>query len=201
MATLTITTFLTLDGVMQGPGGPTEDPRNGFTHGGWSFPYVDDEFGKFISDVFMKAGAFLLGRYTYKLFADYWTKITDPNDPVAGPLNRLPKYVASRTLDKAEWAGSTIIRDAAGEVPKLKSRYDGEIQVHGSADLAQTLIREDLIDRYNLLIYPVVLGTGKRLFGEGAVPRALRLIDSKTTGSGIAIHVYEKAGMPKYGSF
>jgi dihydrofolate reductase len=200
MATLSITTFVTLDGVMQAPGGPQEDPRGGFSHGGWSFPYADEDFGAFMSGVFARADAFLLGRYTYELFAAYWPNAKQDNE-VAIELNRLPKFVASRTLEKADWKGTKIIRDVISEVAQLKGMYEREIQVHGSAGLAQTLIRNDLIDRYNLLIYPVILGSGKRLFGEGAVPKAFRLLESKTTGAGVAIHVYEKAGKPKYGSF
>jgi dihydrofolate reductase len=200
MATLSITTFVTLDGVMQAPGGPREDSRGGFTHGGWSFPYADEDFGKFINGVFAKADAFLLGRYTYELFAAYWPTAKE-GGIVKDTLNSLPKYVASKTLEKADWKGTKIIRDVISEVARLKGIYEREIQVHGSAGLAQTLIGKDMIDTYNLLIYPVILGTGKRLFGEGAVPKALRLIESKTTGSGVAIHVYQKAGAPKYGSF
>ncbi len=201
MAKLTITTFITLDGVMQAPGGPQEDPRGGFIHGGWSFPYADADMGRFMTEVFAKADAFLLGRYTFQTFEAYWPKVKDPDNPVAAALNRLPKFVASKTLEKAEWTGTKVVHDVIREVAELRRMYKREVQVHGSAGLAQTLIRNDLIDQYNILIYPVILGTGKRLFADGAIPKALNLIDSKTTGSGIAIHVYENAGEPKYGSF
>ena len=204
MGELTITTFLSLDGVMQAPGGPTEDTDGGFAHGGWSFPFADGDFGKFISGVFSRADAFLLGRRTYDIFAAYWPKVTGPNEPeqsVAGPLNALPKHVASRTRTAFEWKGSAAVRDAAREVPELKRRYARELQVHGSAILAQTLIASDLIDEYRLLIYPVVLGSGKRLFGTGAVPAALALVSSRTTSKGVVVNVYRRAGKLRTGSF
>jgi dihydrofolate reductase len=201
MAKLTITTFMTLDGVMQAPGGPKEDPSGGFVHGGWSFPYADADFGGFMTEVFGRADAFLLGRYTYQIFEEYWPKVKDKDNPIAAALNTLPKYIASKTLDRVDWANSELIRDVTRGVAELKGRYGREIQVHGSAGLAQTLIRHDLIDRYNLLFFPVILGAGKRLFGGGSFPKALTLVSSKTTSSGIAIHVYENAGKPTYGSF
>ncbi len=201
MGKLTITTFLTLDGVMQAPGGPQEDTSGSFAHGGWSFPYADGDFGRFIMDVFTRADAFLLGRRTYELFAGYWPKVTDPKDPVAGALNKLPKYVASRTLARADWNPTTVIRDVVKDVARLKQQYQRELQVHGSAGLAQTLIANDLVDGYNLLFYPVVLGSGKRLFASGAVPAALTLTGSRTTGKGVVINTYERAGKPTYGSF
>lgn len=203
MGILTVTTFVTLDGVMQAPGGPEEDPSRGFSHGGWSFPYssADADFGSFMMGVFDKPEAFLLGRTTYQVFAGHWPRVTDPADPVAGKLNALPKYVASRTLAKADWNNTAIIRDVAGEVAKLKQRIQGEIQVHGSAGLLQTLLQHDLIDAFNVLTYPVLLGSGKRLFGEGTVPAALKLVSSRTGKTGIVMSRYERAGKPTYGSF
>jgi dihydrofolate reductase len=199
---VTLTTFLSLDGVMQGPGGPDEDRAGGFEHGGWLVPYADGDMGRVVDDWFAEADAFLLGRKTYELFAAHWPRVTDENDPVATKLNSLPKYVASTTLDTVGWNGSTLIKgDVAQEVGALKRRPGRELQVHGSGDLARTLMRHGLIDEYRLFFYPVVLGEGKRLFADGTVPAALRLVDTKTTGAGVAIHVYQPAGKPQYGSF
>jgi dihydrofolate reductase len=201
MGELTITTFLTLDGVMQAPGGPTEDPSGGFSYGGWVFPYADADFGATILEIFSRADAFLLGRMTYDIFAAYWPKVTDPGDPVAGKLNALPKYVASRTRSEFSWNRATHVRDVVAEAPGLKRCFSGELQVHGSAGLAQTLIENDLIDEYRLLTFPVVLGTGKRLFGAGAVPASLQLVRSHTTGAGVVVSVYRRAGGLRTGSF
>jgi dihydrofolate reductase len=198
---LTLTTFLSLDGVMQAPGAPDEDPSGGFKQGGWLVPYYDADMGRIVDDAFAAAEAFLLGRKTYEIFAAYWPKVTDQDNPVASALNRLPKYVASRTLEKVEWHNSTLLRGAlAKEVAELKRRHN-EIQVHGSGDLAQTLLSEDLVDEYQLWFYPVILGSGKRLFDSGAVPSALALVDSKTTSTGVVRNTYRRAGTPSYGSF
>ncbi|HEY1533499.1 MAG TPA: dihydrofolate reductase family protein [Polyangiaceae bacterium] len=201
MSKLTLTTFLTLDGVMQAPGGPPEDTSGGFSHGGWLVPYFDAEMAKFMSEVFERVDAFLLGRGTYEIFAGHWPRVTDPQDPIASRLNRLPKHVVSKTLDRVEWHNSWLVRDVVGEVAELKRRYRGELQVHGSAGLAQTLIEHDLVDEYNLLFFPIVLGSGKRLFGNGAVPAALELQGSRTTNTGVIMASYRRAGRPKYGSF
>ncbi|MEU0391694.1 dihydrofolate reductase family protein [Streptomyces sp. NPDC006208] len=203
MAKLTFTQFLTLDGVYQAPGGPNEDPRNGFDLGGWSVPYGDEDFGRFMNEVFERPSAFLLGRRTYEIFAGYWPKHDDPADPVASKLNSLPKYVASTTLEQADWAGTTIIGrdDLAKEVTELKERADGEVQMHGSGGLARSLLAHDLIDTLHLLVFPVVLGKGIRLFADGAEPTAFRHTEARTTGAGVAIHTYELAGRPEYGSY
>ena len=199
---LTLTTFITLDGVMQAPGGPTEDTSDGFAHGGWSAPYGDDDMGQAMVAWMADADAFLLGRRTYEIFAGYWPHVTDPDDPIASKLNSLPKYVASRTLKDVSWNGATLIDgDVAQRVAELKRQPGRELQVHGSGVLAQTLMQHDLIDEYQVLTYPVVLGTGRRLFADGARPAALRLLNSRTTGSGVTISVYAPAGEPKYGSF
>jgi dihydrofolate reductase len=201
MAELTLTTFLTLDGVMQAPGGPGEDPSGGFPHGGWLVPHADADMGAIMSNIFSKSDAFLLGRTTYDIFAAYWPRITDPNDLIAAKLNSLPKYVASRTQIAFRWNGSAHVRNVVKEVVELKKRYEREIQVHGSCGLAQTLIENDLVDEYRLLTFPVVLGTGKRLFGAGAVPSTLTLVRSSTTSKGVVFSIYRRAGALKTGSF
>ncbi|MFK0216201.1 dihydrofolate reductase family protein [Streptomyces sp. NPDC090298] len=202
MATLSLTQFLTLDGVIQAPGGPDEDTGGGFEHGGWSVPFGDEDFGRRITEIFERPTAFLLGRRTYDIFAGYWPKRTDPTDPVASKLNGLPKYVATTTLDSADWAGTTLLKgDVAGEVAALKERLDGEIQMHGSAGLARTLLDHDLIDTLHLHVFPVVLGTGRRLFTDGVRPIAFRLTDARTSSTGVALHTYERTGRPAYGSY
>ena len=200
MAELTMTTFLSLDGVMQGPGGPDEDRSGGFARGGWVVPHIDEAFGKVIEGIFAKAEAFLLGRTTYDLFASYWPKVTDPNDTVASRLNTLPKFVVSRSRSEFPWEGASAVRDVEKELAGIKQRFAGELQVHGSAGLAQTLIAKDLVDEYRLLIFPVVLGSGKRLFGTGTIPRTLKLISSQTTGTGVTVAFYRRAGDLKTGA-
>lgn len=202
MGKLVSTLFITLDGVYQAPGGPEEDTRGGFEHGGWSFRYADDDFGRFINDVFGRPGAFLLGRRTYDIFAAYWPKVTDPADPVASKLNGLPKYVPSSTLANPGWAGTTVIGgDLAKEVTALKERTDGELQVHGSGALVRSLLDLGLVDTLHLLTFPVVLGTGHRLFTEGAVATAFQHTGGSVTSTGVAINSYDLAGRPEYGSF
>lgn len=201
MRRITINSFTTLDGVMQAPGGPEEDTSGGFQHGGWVFPLADADMGNTVNEIFEKADAFLLGRTTYDIFAAHWPRIDDPNDPVAAKLNALPKHVASRTRAEFDWAGSQHVRDVVTDVADLKERYPREIQVHGSAGLAQTLIEHDLIDEYRLLTFPVVLGTGKRLFGSGAVPRSLTLVKSSITSTGAVTSVYRRGGELRTGSF
>ncbi|WP_031475495.1 dihydrofolate reductase family protein [Streptomyces bicolor] len=202
MGKLVSTLFVTLDGVYQAPGGREEDTRGGFEHGGWVFPYADEDFGQFINEVFERPGAFLLGRRTYDIFAAYWPKVTDPADPVASKLNALPKYVVSSTLTDPEWAETTVISgDLAKEVTALKERTDGELQIHGSGALVRSLLAHDLIDTLHLLTFPVVLGTGHRLFAEGAVPTKFELTAGRTTSKGVAIHSYHLAGRPDYGTF
>jgi dihydrofolate reductase len=198
---LTATTFVSLDGVYQAPGGPEEDPSGGFELGGWSSPYGGEDFGRFVLEALDQADAFLLGRRTYDIFSAFWPHVTDENDPVAGRLNALPKYVASTTLESADWANTTVLRgDIVEEVARLKSQPGREIQVHGSGGLLQTLMRHDLVDEYRLLVYPVVLGSGLRLFREGARPTAMKLADSRTTSSGVTINILQPIGAPQVGS-
>ena len=201
---LTVTTFQTLDGVMQAPGGPQEDPSGGFEHGGWLVPHADAEMGRFMDETFGPAEAFLLGRFTYQTFAAHWPRVDTADDPVASKLNSLPKYVASRTLrdEDLDWTGASLLGDdVPARVAELKGRPGGELQVHGSAGLVQTLLRHELVDELRVLTFPVVLGTGKRLFGEGAVPAAVRLTESRVTSAGTIIAVYAVEGRPTYGSF
>jgi dihydrofolate reductase len=199
---LTLTTFLSLDGVLQAPGMPDEDRSGNFQHGGWLVPYADPDMMRIVTDAFAQVDAFLLGRKTYEIFAAYWPRVTDPGDPVATALNRLPKYVVSRTLANAEWNNSTVIRgDIPKQVGELKRRHERDILIQGSSELAQTLLANDLVDEYRLLLFPVVLGSGKRLFGSGAVPSALTLIDTRATSTGVVVNTYRPAGKPSYGSF
>jgi len=201
MRKLVVGTFLTVDGVMQAPGGPDEDRESGFEHGGWSVNYWDDVMGQVIVELTLRAGALLLGRKTYEIFAAHWPHVGD-DDAIAAKLNSVPKYVASRTLADVTWNNSTLIRGNVAEaVAALKEQTGAEIQVHGSGDLIQTLMEHDLVDEYRLWVFPVVLGKGKRLFARGAVPGALKLVDTKTSSTGVAVHTYERAGAIAYGSF
>ena len=197
---LTVTTFVSVDGVMQGPGGPEEDGSDGFDRGGWVVPLFDEETGQFVVEAFEKADAFLLGRRTYEIFAAYWPKMTDETDPVASRLNALPKYVVSDRLGSAEWHNSTIVKgDIPAEVAKLKQLPGRELQVHGSGILARTLLENDLVDEWRLMTFPVIVGAGRRLFPDLGVATGLRLVDSRTTPSGTAIHVYQPTGRPEFG--
>src|SRR4029453_15398480 len=200
MRKLVVGTFVTLDGVMQAPGGPDEDRSGGFRHGGWVRPPFDEKFGEIMTGWPNRAGAFVLGRKTYEIFAGSWPKSTDPADEIAVALNTRPKFVASRTLHKVDWNNSTLLKgDVAQEVAKLKAQEGGEIQVHGSGDLLQTLLKRDLIDTLRIWQFPIVLGTGKRLFGEGTIPRSFRLVDTQLNTTDAVLHVYERAGGLRYG--
>jgi dihydrofolate reductase len=196
---LIVTEFVTLDGVAQAPGAPDEDSNTGFTHGGWQAPYMDDESGGVVFEQARSMDALLLGRRTYEIFADYWP--TAPEEiPFAGLLNRVPKYVASRTLaDPLTWPGSTVVAESipAG-IAALKERHE-EVHVIGSLDLVQSLLRFGLVDRFDLWMYPLLLGSGKRVFAEGTVPTALRVTESVTHPNGVLQITYETAGAPTYG--
>jgi dihydrofolate reductase len=199
MRTLVVNTFLTLDGVMQAPGGPEEDEAGGFRWGGWSFHYWDDRMGEVMGESMSHPFDLVLGRRTYDIFAGYWPRATEPG---AEPLNAATKYVASRGRPTLEWATSVLLEgDAAQSVAALKQSDGPELQVHGSADLLQTLIRHNLVDRYRLWTFPVVVGSGKRLFAGGTVPTALRLVDSTVSGTGVVVGMYEPAGEIAVGSF
>jgi dihydrofolate reductase len=199
MRRLVVSTFLTLDGVMQAPGGPEEDPVGGFSHGGWSVGYWDDAMGQRMGEVMTTPFDLLLGRKTYEIFAAHWPHTDDPG---AAELNSARKYVASRTLDSVEWNNSTLLEgDVAAAVATLKQEDGPEIQVHGSGDLIQTLLEHDLVDEFRIMVFPVVLGTGKRLFAEGALPAGLTLAESATSSSGVFMATYKREGDIKYGSF
>jgi dihydrofolate reductase len=201
MSRLVVTMFTTLDGVAQAPGGPDEDRDGGFEHGGWFVPHFTEDMGAVICDWFARADAFLLGRRTYEIFASHWPHITDPDDPVATALNTLPKFVASRTLARTEWEGATVMQgDVVEVVKRLKAMRDGELQVHGSPGFVQTLMKHDLVDEYRIWVAPVVVGGGKRLFGEGALPVGMKLVETKASTSGVVMCRYEHAGAPVYGA-
>ena len=194
MRRVVVVEYVSLDGVIQAPGHSEEDPEGRFEHGGWTGPFMDDH-RRYLSEEFQAAGAFLLGRRTYEIFAAYWPTVTDEEDEIARALNSLPKYVASTTLEEARWDGTTVIKsDVAKEIAKLKEQPGRDILVVGSSGLAQTLMHHDLVDEYRLWLHPVVLGSGKRLFREGAPATTLRLVDTKTTSSGLVILTYEPAG-------
>ncbi|MGE5926437.1 MAG: dihydrofolate reductase family protein [Gemmatimonadota bacterium] len=202
MGTILAGTFVTLDGVMQAPGGPDEDRDRGFEHGGWSAGYWTEDMFPVTMEQHARGKALLLGRTTWQIFANHWPRMP-ADDPMAAKLNGMKKYVVSNTLERADWNNSAIVRgpELRKEVARLKRETDGEIHVIGSAGLLQTLIREDLVDRYVVWTFPLILGTGKRLFGEGAVPKGLRLASSRSFQSGVVINDYVREGEIRYGSF
>lgn len=200
MRQLVVQTFLSLDGVMQAPGGPEEDTSGGFALGGWSVGYWDEHMLEVMGQSMGSPFDLVLGRRTYDVFAAHWPRATD--DPGAKPLNDATKHVASRGTPALEWSGSVLIKgDAAEGIAALKQQDGPELQVQGSGDLAQTLIRHGLVDEYRLWVFPVVLGSGRRLFAEGAVPSGLRLVDSSVSSTGVVIGTYQSAGEIRSGSF
>jgi dihydrofolate reductase len=200
MRELIVTTFLTLDGVMQAPGGPGEDDSGGFKHGGWSVNYWDDQMGQIMGDWTSTPFAMVLGRRTYDIMAAYWPDA--PEEAGAKTFNEATKYVASRGRPTLEWSNSILIEGDAGEgIAKLKQEHGPELQVHGSGNLIQTLLRHDLVDQFRLWVFPVVIGSGKRLFSDGTIPSGLKLIDSKVSTTGVVIGTYEPTGEIVTGSF
>ena len=200
MRKLVVTTFLTLDGVMQAPGGPEEDPDENFEYGGWSFNYFDETMGEIMDGIMGKPFDLVLGRKTYEIFAGFWPNA--PEEAGGKPLNDATKYVASRTLTSLDWANSVLIE---GEVPEavaaLKQGDGPELQVHGSSNLLQTLLKHELVDEFHLHAFPVVVGSGKRLFADGATPTGLKLVDSKVTSTGVVSGTYLPAGPIQTGTF
>jgi dihydrofolate reductase len=198
---LTTMTQVTVDGVMQGNGGASdEDRRNGFERGGWAMGMGDNETMTFISQTYQRAGAFLFGRRTYELFAGYWGAIEEMRaHPIGMALNETPKYVASNTLTEPRWADTTVLSgDVAAAIRELKAKPGGELQVHGSGALIRWLLDNDLVDEITLLIVPVVLGQGTRLFPDNGPDIALDLVESRADSKGITIQVYRPAGRPRY---
>jgi dihydrofolate reductase len=197
---LTTTTNVSVDGVMQGLGGPDEDRSGGFDRGGWAIPLLDAEAGDYLNEVYGGADAFLFGRRTYEIFAGYWGVMSNPDtNPIAAALNSRPKYVVSTSLADPLWAGTTVLRgDVATAVGDLKANRDGELLVPGSGALVRGLLAHDLVDRLDLLTYPVVVGQGTRLFPESGPDLALELVSSRTTSRGITIQTYQPRGRPEY---
>lgn len=198
---LVVGTFLTLDGVMQAPGGPDEDRDGDFEQGGWSVNYWDERMGNVMDDQMSEVDSLLLGRKTYEIFAAHWPNVEGDDDPTAAKLNSMPKYVASRSLEDVEWNNSTLLEeDVADAVAELKES-EGVILVQGSQNLIQTLLKHDLVEEFWLWIFPVVVGSGKRLFGEGSIPAGLKLTTAETSSTGVQMLRFERAGEIDYGSF
>jgi dihydrofolate reductase len=200
MRRLVVSTFLTLDGVMQAPGGPEEDDEGGFAYGGWSVNYWDDVMNEVMAEAMSEPFDLILGRRTYDIFAAYWPDA--PEEAGGKPLNDATKYVASRGRPALDWGPAVLIGgDAAEGIAELKRGDGPELQVHGSGNLIQTLMRNSLVDEYRLMVFPVVIGSGKRLFADGTIPAGLRLVDSKVSSTGVVVGTYEPAGDLVTGSF
>ena len=198
MRKIVVLTFVTLDGVMQAPGGPTEDTSGNFAYGGWTVPYFDEYLGEVMTEQMGRPFDLLLGRKTFEIFASYW-----PDHPEEGAgINAATKYVASNTLTSHDWQKTVILKgDVPAEIGRLKQQAGPDIQVHGSSDLIQTLLKHDLVDEFWLKIFPVTLGPGKRLFGQGAMPAAFTLVEAKFSPSGVIIATFKRAGEVQTGSF
>jgi dihydrofolate reductase len=200
MRKLMVTAFMSLDGVVQAPGGGDEDREGGFAHGGWAVPFMDQQVIDLMTVLVGRAGGLLIGRRTYDIFAATWP-LAEAGDPIGSKLNGMPKYVASRTLDAVSWQNSTLLTgDVAEAVAELKRGDGDEIQVHGSGDLIQTLIRHDLVDEFHLLVFPVLVGPGKRLFGDGTVAARLKLADTTAMKTGVVVSTYARDGGLEYGA-
>lgn len=204
---LTVQTFLTIDGVMQAPGGSEEDSSDAFAHGGWQAPFPDPAIGEFVMELNSHASAFLLGRRTFDIFRGYWPDQTDPANPIATAINSLPKYVVSKSLSEAEvaWRGEhrdtarLVTGDVITAVQALKAKPGDELQIWGSGKLLQTLLRHSLVDRFRLMTFPLVLGSGYRLFNDGITPATMRPVDLAVTDLGTIIATYEPAGPVLHG--
>ena len=202
MRKIIVATFSSLDGVMQAPGGPQEDPTGGFTLGGWTAPYFDAALGGTMGEIFSRPFDLLLGRKTYDIFAAHWPYVTDPSDPIAGVFNRVTKYVASRATPTLRWQNSQLLgTDSVASLQTLKGENGPDLLVQGSSDLLQTLWRHSLVDEFRVLIFPVVLGKGKRVFADGAAPAGLKLVRSQSYPTGVIVAQYEPAGAVRTGDF
>lgn len=196
---LTVTESVSLDGVMQGLGGPDEDRRGGFERGGWQIPLSDEEVGGLLNDVYARADAFLFGRRTYEIFAGSWGLMKDPSQsPIGQALHSRRKYVASSTLTEQRWADTTVIAGEVAAVSELKAEPGGELQVHGSGALVRWLLENELVDEINLLTFPVIIGQGTRLFADTGPDVALDLVDTRTTPNGVTTQVFRPSGRPEY---
>lgn len=202
MRKIIVDTFTSLDGVMQGPGGPQEDPTGGFTQGGWTAGYFDEALGASLNEIFGRPFDLLLGRKTYDIFAAHWPYVTDPHDPIAELFNQVTKYVASRSNPKLSWQNSRLLgTDVIASLKHLKGGDGPDLLVQGSSDLLQTLWNNRLVDEFSVLIFPVVLGKGKRLFGNGAAPAGLKLVKSQSYPTGVIVANYQPAGEVNTGDF
>jgi dihydrofolate reductase len=198
MRKIVVLSFITLDGVMQAPGGPEEDTSGGFEYGGWTVPYFDEELGKIMGEQMAHSSDLLLGRKTFEIFASYWP---EHEDEWPG-INTVAKYVASNTMSSHAWHNSVFFKgDVVDEIKKLKRQAGPDLQVHGSGNLIQTLLKNDLVDEFWLKIFPLTLGNGKRLFSNGTIPANFKLLESKVTPQGVIVASYGRDGEPTTGSF
>ncbi|HXS39928.1 MAG TPA: dihydrofolate reductase family protein [Stellaceae bacterium] len=202
MRKIIVATFSSLDGVMQAPGGPQEDPTGGFALGGWTAPYFDEALGASMGEIFGRPFDLLLGRKTYEIFAAHWPYVANPDGPIAAVFNRVTKYVASRGKPKLAWQNSQLLgEDVVAALKQLKREDGPDLLVQGSSDLLQTLWKNGLVDELSVLIFPLVLGKGKRLFGDGAIPAGLKLVKSRSYPTGVIVANYQPAGAVKVGDF